>query len=380
MTLRAVVVGAGWAGEGHTNALRHWGVEVVAICARQADATQAVADRLGIPLASTNWRQTLEAVKPDIVSLATPAALRGEVIEVATELGCHVLSDKPLATTAEEAKRLYLLVEKAGVKHAYAATLCYEPIFAWVAELVRNDMIGELREIAVMGRFPLMTELSPWFWWDSLATGGGALNAGLTHVLGSLETIIGAQVMKVMGEARVLRQRAPVVPGLHDYRLRRTATPTAVEAANLEWRACDADNAFSALLQFAAPAPGAPLVQVSVNTHMMAASSAPNNGWYFYGEQGTLIAEGVIPTVIVCRDDATGQGEPLPIPSHLVAALPKIGDNAQNIWAALAHDFVADIRGEPHSDYLTFREGWRYQEVIDAIRAGSGWYQIPESR
>jgi predicted dehydrogenase len=378
MTLRAVVIGAGWAGEGHTNALRYCGVEVVAICARQANATQAVADRLSIPIASTDWRQTLETVKPDIVNLATPAALRGEVIEVATKLGCHVLSDKPLATNAREAKRLYTLVEQAGVKHAYAATHRYDPHIAWLAELLHNDMIGGLREIEVLGRYSLVTELTPWFWWDSLATGGGALNAGLTHILGILETVIGTQVVKVTGEARVLRQRAPVVPELHDYRLRRTETPTAAEAANLEWRACDADNAFSALLQFAALVPDAPLVQVYVGINMMTSRVAPNNGWYFYGEQGMLVAEGIMPSAVFRRDDAAAQGEPLAVPPHLVAALPKVGDDVQNKWAALARDFVADIRGEPHNPYLTFRDGWRYQEVIDAIRAGRGWYQVPE--
>jgi len=80
--LRAVVIGAGWAGEGHTRALQACGIEVVAICARQPAVVQAVADRLGIPLAATDWRQTLLTLKPEIVALTTPAALRGEVITV----------------------------------------------------------------------------------------------------------------------------------------------------------------------------------------------------------------------------------------------------------------------------------------------------------
>src|SRR5205823_4485222 len=108
--VRAVVVGAGWAGEGHTLALRHCGVEVVAICARRPEVVRAVADRLEVPEASTDWRGTLERVRPEIVSLATPAALRGEVVDAATDLGCHVLCDKPLAATAGEARFLYHLV------------------------------------------------------------------------------------------------------------------------------------------------------------------------------------------------------------------------------------------------------------------------------
>ena len=49
--------------------------------------------------ASADWRQTLETVCPDIVALATLAVLRTEVVEIAAGLGCHLLVEKPLATT-----------------------------------------------------------------------------------------------------------------------------------------------------------------------------------------------------------------------------------------------------------------------------------------
>src|SRR5436309_1523992 len=126
-TLRAVVIGAGWAGEGHTRALRYCGVDVVAICARRPEVVRAVADRLSVREASTDWQRTLETVRPDVVALAMPAALRTEPIEVAAKLGCHVYSEKPLATNAAEARRLYEVVTRAGIKHALAATHRYDP-------------------------------------------------------------------------------------------------------------------------------------------------------------------------------------------------------------------------------------------------------------
>ena len=43
MTLRAVVIGTGWAGEGHTKALRHVGVDVAALCGRTPEPAQAMA-------------------------------------------------------------------------------------------------------------------------------------------------------------------------------------------------------------------------------------------------------------------------------------------------------------------------------------------------
>src|SRR6187200_847429 len=120
--LRAVVIGTGFAGEGHTIALRYCGVDVVAICGRQDATVKAVADRLGVPLASTDWRQTLLTLKPEIVALATPAVVRGEIVEVAAALGCHMYCDKPLAIDATVAKQVYTLANEAGVKHAFAAT------------------------------------------------------------------------------------------------------------------------------------------------------------------------------------------------------------------------------------------------------------------
>jgi predicted dehydrogenase len=374
--LRAVVIGAGWAGEGHTNALRHYGIEVVAICARKADVVQAVADRLQVPEASTDWRQTLETVRPEIVALATPAVLRREVIETAAGIGAHIFCDKPLAATAEEASSLFQCVDQAGVKHAYAATHSYEPSIEWAAELLGNNIIGQLQTVDCLQRFSPGPELRPWTWMDSLTLGGGMLNNGFTHVIAMLEKIVGSQVIGVAGEARMLHRRRPVVPALHDIRQRGEYMPTAEEAAHLEWRDCDADTAFFSLLRFAAPSEDQPPIQVNLTVDFES-SSSPFNGWYFYGTEGVLKGNGVTSLSISHYENAEPEGKSLPTPQRLLDRLPQIGDDTQNKWAALARDFVADIRGEPHEPYLTFRDGWRYQEAIDAIRAGRGWHDLP---
>lgn len=375
MTLRAVVIGAGWAGEGHTKALQYCGVEVEAICARQASVVQAVADRLGVPTASTDWRQTLAMVRPHIVALATPASLRGEVVEVATSQGSHILCDKPLALNAGEAKRLYGLADRAGVKHAYAATFLYDPSIAWLAELIQNGDIGDLREVEVSLRTPIIGERSPWGWVDRLDTGGGALNNVLPHFLAMLERILGSRVASATGEARVLRRRAPVVEGFHDFRQLANMTPSAEDTARLAWRECDADGAFSTLMRFVAPTVGATAVQVCIVLNIGAHESASATNWRFYGSTGTLVGEGFFSLTVYQQTGS--ERAPLPVPSRLVNAVSQIGDTTLNHWTALAQDFVADIRGEPHEPYLTFNDGWRYQEAIDAIRAGHGWSDLP---
>ncbi|MDQ3701950.1 MAG: Gfo/Idh/MocA family oxidoreductase [Chloroflexota bacterium] len=375
--LRAVVVGAGFAGEGHASALRESGVAVEAICSRTAATVEATAGRLGIPRASTDWRRTLADVRPEVIGVATPADAHREIVEAAVGLGCHVFYEKPLAPNAPDARRLYELATAAGVKHAYAATHRYDPSVTWLVELVRSGTIGQVAEVE--SNFRRTTgELIPWSWYDSIALGGGLLHNALPHWLGILQRVLGGEVLAAMGEARVFRHRAPYVPNIHDFRLRDARRPTAAEAAQLEWRECDSDNAFTALFRIGAPTPERPAhASVAATPYR---TLPPPNGFRFHGSGGTLRADGHFSyTVFLHRtgtpDDAW---EELPLPERIVAAHPAVGTEFERKWTALARDFVAAVRGRPHEAFLTFRDGARFQRAFDAIRAGGGWTRLED--
>ncbi len=377
--LRAVVIGAGFAGEGHTKALQWCGVEVAAICARQPDAVRAVADRLGAPEASIDWRDTLRRVQPDIVSLATPASLRGEVIEEAVALGAHVYSDKPLAASAAEAQRLYRLVHSAGIKHALAATHRYDPSVAWLEELLREGEIGTLVDAEYSLRLNMPPgRILPWGWYTTVATGGGFAGQ-FPHILGILRRILSADVVRVAGVARRdgRSNRAPVVPGIHDFRDAISKAPTAEEAALLEWREVDTERTLAAIMCFGPLDASGREVTVSLSANIGTPAPWPPHGLRLHGTAGTLIAEGYGEYAVSLLRGPKAAPESLPIPQRLIDALPRVGTSVQNKWAALAREFIADVRSEPHEPYLTFYDGWRYQEVFDAVRTGSGWYTIP---
>ncbi|MCY4569565.1 MAG: Gfo/Idh/MocA family oxidoreductase [Candidatus Poribacteria bacterium] len=212
--LKAVVVGAGWSAEGHTKAFQHYGVEVLAICARKPDIVQKVASRLGVTEASTDWRKSLLKHKPDIVALTTPAILRTEVIELAVDLGCHIISEKPLALTAEEAGDIYNLIKDTGLKHGFAATHLYDPSVAYMRQLLTQEkVIGELKEVDIgytrrISNGTTSEMVKPWNWMNSLAHGGGILNNGLTHRLGMLERMTGMKVVSAIGEAKAVIREA----------------------------------------------------------------------------------------------------------------------------------------------------------------------------
>ena len=382
--LKAVVIGAGWSAEGHTKAFQHYGVEVLAICARKPDTVQKVASGLGVPDASTDWRKSLLKHKPDIVAVTTPAILRTEVIELAVELGCHIISEKPLALTAPEAEHIYNLIKDTELKHGFAATHLYDPSVAYVKELLtQQHVIGALTAVDVgySRRIPSdtpSTTVKPWNWMSSLAHGGGALNNGLTHRLGMLERMTGMKVVSAVGEAKTTVREAPVVPEIRDFRVWRSKEITREEASQLEWRVCDAEWDYSAFFKLSLPemVDTQNDILVTMRTHPGVPTHAPTGGWYFYGTQGTLVGRGG--HILSPLTKHVGEtSEALPVPQNLTDNLPRIGDDIQNKWVALVRDFLADIEDRPHEPYLTFQDGWRYQIAIDAIRASEGWTQIP---
>ena len=103
MALRAIIIGTGYAGEGHALGLRHGGANVIALCGRTPEPAKKMADKLGIDDLRFDWKQAIKDLKPDIVSIATTAAPHREMAEFAAKHGCHVVCDKPLALNAKDA-------------------------------------------------------------------------------------------------------------------------------------------------------------------------------------------------------------------------------------------------------------------------------------
>ncbi len=380
--LRAVVVGAGWSAEGHTKAFQYYGVEVLAICARKPDIVQKVASGLGVPDASIDWRKSLLEHKPDIVALTTPAILRIEVIELAVELGCHIICEKPLALNAEAAGHIYNLIKDTRLKHAFAATHLYDPTVAYMRQLLtQQKIIGELTAVDVgyTRRIPGQPSdmIKPWNWMSSLAHGGGVLNNGLTHQLGMLERMTGMKVSSAVGEAKIYPRKAPVVPEIRDWRVWRRTMITAEEASKYEWRECDAEWNYSAFFKLGQSSQDTGnSILVTMRTHPGVPSHKPTGGWYFYGTHGTLVGRGGHILSHITKHIGE-EVEELSVPQELQDDLPQIGDEIQNKWTALVRDFLSDIQDRPHEPYLTFLDGWRYQIAIDAIRGSKGWAQIP---
>ena len=113
MSLRVAVAGAGWVSEYHLSAwksLPH--IEVVAICDPQLPRAQARAREFGVARAYSNAAEMLDTMRPDALDIAAPVEVHASLCRLAADRGVHILCQKPLAPTLQEAQQI--VVDIAG--------------------------------------------------------------------------------------------------------------------------------------------------------------------------------------------------------------------------------------------------------------------------
>jgi predicted dehydrogenase len=103
-TLRVGVIGVGWAGHQHLGAYQALpGVDIVALAGLEDAVREELADRYAVEHSVARWEDLLDVDGLDAVSVAVPTFLHAPISIAALERGIHVLSEKPMARSVEEA-------------------------------------------------------------------------------------------------------------------------------------------------------------------------------------------------------------------------------------------------------------------------------------
>ena len=373
--LRGVVFGSGFAGQGHAEAMRSCGVEVVGMVSRTEEVVTRVASEMGIPHSSTDWVGTLDALAPDIVAIGTPGGAHYEQMLAAIERGCHIFCDKPLTTSAATSKELYVAAREKGVKTAYAASFRYQPHALLAKKLIAEGVIGEPFETECISHYELNPHI-PWGWSHRIDLGGGRLSNNFTHKLSIVLHSLDATLIDINGEARNDMHRAPVVDGIHDFRERGDFIPQADELESVEWRSVDSEWAYSVMAH----------VNPAIETRQPVSSIFRHGGMQprfeadyvaFYGGEGSIHIGGAYAQGPLHVKTRGSDWEHVEVPSNITDSVPAIEDDTQRNWTVLMGELVADIRGEGYCGYQTFKDGWLFQEAVDAVRRGDGWFAVP---
>ncbi|MGA3234889.1 MAG: Gfo/Idh/MocA family oxidoreductase [Bryobacteraceae bacterium] len=145
---KAAVFGAGFVGRVHIEGIRRLGnVEVAAVAASTDAKAALLGEQLSIPKTAGDYRRILEDPSIDAVHICTPNALHLPMALDALEAGKHVLCEKPLAVSSEEARHMVAKAREAGKRNCTFHNLRYYPM-AQQMRCMREA--GDLGEILVV--------------------------------------------------------------------------------------------------------------------------------------------------------------------------------------------------------------------------------------
>ena len=196
---RVGLLGAGWIARTHLTALAEVEEGVpVGVWSRTLESARRLAEPAGIPLATTDVDELVEAC--DVVCVLSINALHAEHAVRAARSGRHVVVEKPLATSLEEGRRLVAACREAGVGLGYAEELCFVPKFVKAREIAASGDLGEV--LHVRQRESHGGPYSPWFFTREHA-GGGVLMDMACHGIELVRWLLGKpRILEVSAEIR----------------------------------------------------------------------------------------------------------------------------------------------------------------------------------
>ncbi len=285
-TLRAGVIGTGFIGPVHIEALKRLGVQVTAICGSTKNA-KATADTWGIPevYGDYNYLAMCQSPTVDVVHITSPNKVHVVQALAALAAGKHVVCEKPLGMTANETRRVVAAVGKKGAPVFAVNYMCrFFPAVLQMRALIQRGELGQI--IHVQGHF-----FQDWllqqadYNWRLLASEGGKLRAvgdiG-THWMDAVSFMLGARVEGVFAHLETF----------HKKRLRpkgEVKTFAAVDPADMVPYKVDTEDFGSLLLRFGKSKHG-----FANGVHSNASISQVAAGWKcslavgIYGTKGSV--------------------------------------------------------------------------------------------
>ncbi|MFE6622528.1 Gfo/Idh/MocA family protein [Streptomyces sp. NPDC057740] len=224
--LRVGMVGYAFMGAAHSQGWRTAGrvfdlprtPVLTAICGRDATAVRAAAERHGWASAETDWRALIARDDIDLVDICTPGDSHAEIALAALAAGKHVLCEKPLANSVEEAEAMTAAAEQAEQRGQLAMVgFNYRrvPAAALARSMVAEGRLGRLRHVRVTylqdwlvdPQFPLTWRLR-----KELA-GSGALGDLGAHIIDLAQHLAGERLSGVSALTETFVRERPLPGG-----------------------------------------------------------------------------------------------------------------------------------------------------------------------
>lgn len=162
--IRAGVVGIGFIGVAHVEALRRLGVDVAGVVGSTPERARAKAERTNLPEVFDSVEDLAADDSIDVVHIATPNYAHADQVRLFLEAGKHVVCEKPLALTSAETADLVSRAEKSGLVNAVCFNIRFYPLNHQAMAMVANGDIGEPRLITGSYHQDWLLRETDWNW------------------------------------------------------------------------------------------------------------------------------------------------------------------------------------------------------------------------
>lgn len=366
---RAALIGGGFIGPVHAEALRRIGIEVVGLLGSSADRARPVADRLRIKRVYADLDELLDDSAADVVHIASPNSFHFWQTCRVLEAGKHVVCEKPLATSSGDTSALVAL---AGFHPRQSAAVNYNVRYYPLCHEMRMRVArGDLgRILSVTGSYTQDWLLDPADYnWRVEGDGGSNLRAVAdigTHWMDLAQFVVGDSITDVLADLATF----------HGKRLRPAgAVATFVESNDLPGGSSSmveviTEDYGAVLLRFGAKARGVfhvsqahagrknrLLLEVAGTEGSMTwDSERPDHLWV--GRRG-------IPSQLVLRDPSSMQPEAAAISRYPAGHCEGFPDTFKELFLAVYESLESGTSAAP--SYPTFADGDREVRLCEAI-------------
>ncbi len=339
MTYKVGIIGTGFGAKVHLPAFQsHQEFEVEIIAGRDPDKTQGIAKAAGISY-TTNWMDLLKIDGIDIVAISTPPYLHYEMARKSLLQNKHILLEKPTTTTALQAKELTTLAQDNNLIGMLAHEFRYMPGRRVISKILKEDMIGNLREIH--GNYYYGFAASPenpkfgWLW-DSRYD-GGLLGAMGSHIIDMIRSTTNLEIKEVLGKLYTRVEKRRTNEG--------------------EMSKVTADDGF--LIEFLMEGDVSGIVNMSGTL-----SPAPSSRIIFAGDEGTVYLE----DEKVLFGKTGDRFEEMEIPDKFIMETGLIEKDRRIPPFLKLLDKLSKSLKEGRVTGPSLIDGWRNQQVLDATK------------
>jgi predicted dehydrogenase len=358
--LRAGVVGTGFIGVVHVDALRRLGVQIAGVVGSTPERARAKS----LAPAYESYQALLDDDSVDVVHLTTPNHMHYPQVKQAIEAGKHVVCEKPLALTAEQSGELLELAERAGIVHCTNFNIRFYPM---VQEARARTQGGELGTVwAVHGGYLQDWLHEPTDWnWRLEPDRGGELRAVAdigSHWLDVAQFVTGLKVEQVFAD---LATTIPV------RRRPRGEVETFTDAADVERVDVPmfSEDLAHILVRFEGGARGSCVVsQVSAGrkNSIRFQLDGSRSSVYWDGEapEKLWLGRRDAPNELVLRNPALMDARARATTQLPAGHAEGFADTFRALYAAV---YSAVAAGEPGKDYPTFRDGHVENVLVETV-------------